>query len=163
MTLPRFGPASTCLFASLHLLAPATALAQAGAMQRVSGAFSVTMTPAAPPAHVGRTQTGRMLLDKQYLGELAATGTGEMLSAVSDTKGSAGYVAMERVTGTLKGRAGSFVIQHSGTMHAGVQQLSVIIVPDSGTGQLEGIAGTMAIRMVEHQHFYDLDYLLPLK
>lgn len=163
MILLRFGPASAFLFASLHVLAPAVALAQAGAMQRVSGAFSVTMTPAAPPVHAGCTQTGHMLLEKQYLGELAATGTGDMLSAVTDTKGSAGYVAIERVSGALKGRAGSFVIQHSGTMHAGVQQLSVSIVPDSGTGQLEGIEGTMTIRMVERQHFYDLDYLLPVK
>ena len=163
MTLPRFGPASTWLFASLHLLAPVCAMAQGGAPQRVSGAFDVSLAPCAPPVRAGRTQTARMLLDKQYFGDLAATGKGEMLSAVTDTEGSAAYVAIERVSGTLGGKAGSFVIQHAGTMRGGVQQLSVSIVPDSGTGQLEGITGTMAIRMVERKHFYDLDYLLPKK
>ena len=160
MTLPRFGFATAYLFASLHLIAPATASAQAGAAQRVSGAFTLIMTPAAPPQHAGRTQTGRMLLDKQYLGELAASGNGEMLSAVTDTKGSAAYVAIERVSGTLKGKTGSFVLQHTGSMRAGAQQLSISIVPDSGTGQLEGITGTMAIRMVGGDHSYDLYYVL---
>ena len=160
MTLSRFGP---WLFASLHLLAPVSAMAQAGATQRSSGAFDVTMTPATAPRHAGRTQTGRMLLDKQYFGDLAATGEGEMLSAVTDTKGSAAYVAIERVTGTLNGKAGSFVIQHTGSMRGGAQQLAISIVPDSGTGELEGITGTMAIRMDGRKHFYDFDYLLPKK
>lgn len=163
MTMPRFGPATAWLFASLHLIAPVNATAQAGATQRVSGAFDVAMTTAAPGEHAGRTQTGRMLLDKQYVGELAASGKGEMLSAVTDTKGSAAYVAIERVSGTLSGKAGAFVIQHAGTMSGGVQQLSISIVPDSGTGELEGITGTMAIRMVGRKHFYDLDYRLPTK
>ena len=163
MILPRFGPATAWLFASLPLFVPVTAAAQAGAAQRVSGAFDVTITPAAPSEHAGRTQTGRMLLDKQYVGALAASGKGEMLSAVTDTKGSAAYVAIERVQGTLSGKAGSFVIQHAGTMSGGEQQLSISIVPDSGTGELAGIKGKMAIRMVERKHFYDLDYLLPKK
>ncbi len=158
MTLTRFG---TWLLASLHLLAPVSAMAQGGPVLRVSGPFDVTMTPAAPSRHAGRTQTGRMLLDKQYFGDLAATGEGEMLSAVTDSKGSAAYVAIERVSGTLGGKAGSFVIQHAGSMSAGAQQLSISIVPDSGTGELAGISGTMAIRMDGRKHFYDLDYRLP--
>lgn len=162
MTLKPTGRATAWLFASLQLLAPAIAASPA-AMQRVSGVFDVTMSPAAPPEHAGRTQTARMLLDKQYFGDLAAKGNGEMLSAVTDTKGSAAYVAIERVSGTLHGKAGTFVIQHSGVMSGGAQQLAISIVPDSGTGQLEGISGTMAIRMVERKHFYDLDYRLPKK
>jgi hypothetical protein len=131
------------------------------AVERVSGPFDVAMTPVGPGEREGNTQTARMLLDKQYFGDLAATGKGQMLTAVSDAKGSAAYVAIERVTGTLKGRKGSFVIQHAGTMRAGTQQLAISIVPDSGTDQLTGIAGTMAIRMVGSKHFYDLDYTLP--
>lgn len=146
----------------LACLQPTTpAAAHTPATVRVSGAFNVTMTPAAPAEHEGSTATARMLLDKQYFGDLAATGAGQMLTAVTDTKGSAAYVAIERVSGTLRGKKGSFVIQHAGTMRGGAQQLTISIVPDSGTGQLAGITGTMAIRIVERKHFYDLDYLLP--
>lgn len=127
----------------------------------VSGSFSVTMTPAATPQRSGRTALGRMLLEKVYTGELAATASGEMLSAVTDTSGAAGYVAIEAISGVLQGRQGSFVVQHAGTMADGKQQLSIVIVPHSGTGQLEGITGTMAIRIEGGQHFYDLDYSLP--
>jgi hypothetical protein len=144
------------LFACAQLLAIGGAAAE-----RVSGPFNVSMTPAGTAEREGRTETARMLLDKQYFGDLAAGGKGQMLSAVTDTKGSASYVAIERVSGTLKGRKGSFVIQHAGTMSGGAQQLAIGIVPDSGTGQLEGIAGTMAIRMEGRKHFYDLDYTLP--
>ena len=127
----------------------------------VSGSFSITMTPATTPQRSGRTALGRMLLQKVYTGELAATASGEMLSAVTDTSGAAGYVAIEAITGVLQGRQGSFVVQHAGTMADGRQELSIVIVPHSGTGQLEGISGTMAIRIEAGQHFYDLDYALP--
>lgn len=127
----------------------------------VSGSFSITMTPATTPQRSGRTALGRMLLDKVYKGDLAATASGEMLSAVTDTKGAAGYVAIESITGVLQGRQGSFVVQHAGTMADGKQELSIVIVPHSGTGQLEGISGTMGIRIEAGQHFYDLDYRLP--
>lgn len=127
----------------------------------VSGSFSITMTPATTPQRSGRTALGRMLLQKVYTGELAATASGEMLSAVTDTSGAAGYVAIEAITGVLQGRQGSFVVQHAGTMADGKQELSVVIVPHSGTGQLQGISGTMAIRIEAGQHFYDLDYALP--
>jgi hypothetical protein len=80
---------------------------------------------------------------------------------MGNVKGSAGYVAMERVTGTLKGRGGSFVLQHSGTMNRGTAQLSVTVVPDSGTGQLEGLAGTMTIKIDAGKHSYDFEYTLP--
>ncbi|KQV79589.1 hypothetical protein ASD15_19445 [Massilia sp. Root351] len=119
------------------------------------------MSPASAPQHEGRTATGRMLLEKQYSGDLQATGKGEMLTAMTDTQGSAAYVAIERVTGTLKGKAGSFVIQHSGAMHGGDSQLAVTIVPDSGTGELAGISGRMALKQVDRQHHYQLDFVLP--
>ena len=127
----------------------------------VSGSFNITMTPATTPQRSGRTTLGRMLLDKVYKGDLAATASGEMLSAVTDTKGAAGYVAIEAITGVLQGRQGSFVVQHAGTMGDGQQALAIVIVPHSGTGQLEGINGTMGIRIEGGQHFYDLDYRLP--
>jgi hypothetical protein len=128
---------------------------------RVAGKFDVAITPAAPPLHEGSTAMARMLLDKQYFGELQAVGKGEMLSARTDTPGSAAYVAIERVTGTLNGRQGSFVIQHAGTMSGGASQLTIGIVPDSGTGELAGISGRMAIKQTGRQHFYEMDYILP--
>jgi hypothetical protein len=103
-----------------------------------------------------------MSIDKQFHGELEGTSKGYMLSsAATVVKGSGGYVAMERVTGTLKGRSGSFVLQHSGTMNRGVPQLSVTVVPDSGTGQLTGLAGTMTIKIDAGKHSYEFEYSLP--
>lgn len=127
---------------------------------RVSGSFSITMTPLQEPQRSGRSTLGRMGLDKVYSGELAAQGKGEMLSAVTDTKGAAGYVAIEAISGTLQGRKGSFVVQHTGTMADGQQSLSITIVPHSGTDELERISGKLAIRIENGQHFYDLDYTL---
>lgn len=129
--------------------------------QHASGTFDITMTPASPPKHEGRTATGRMLLDKQYSGDLVATGKGQMLTAVTDTQGAAAYVAIERVKGTLNGKKGSFVIQHAGTMRGGAQHLSISVVPDSGTEELTGITGTLALKMVERSHTYAFDYVLP--
>ena len=104
---------------------------------------------------------GRMSLEKRFHGELQATSAGEMLSVGTEIAGSAGYVAMERVNGTLHGRTGSFALQHSGTMTRGEPQLSVTVVPDSGTGQLAGMAGKMIIKIVEGKHFYEFRYTLP--
>ena len=101
-----------------------------------------------------------MSLDKQFRGDLDATSKGEMLAANTEVKGSAGYVAMERVTGKLHGRSGTFVLQHSGTMNRGSPQLSVTVVPDSGTDQLEGLEGKMAIKIEGGKHFYDFEYAL---
>ncbi|PKV45140.1 uncharacterized protein DUF3224 [Janthinobacterium sp. 61] len=126
-----------------------------------TGSFSITMTPATAPQRAGRTTLGRVLLDKVYAGDLVATATRQMLNGVTDTKGAAGYVAMEAITGVLQGKEGSFVAQHFGTMADGRQELSIVIVPYSGTGQLPGISGTMAIRIENGQHFYDIDYSLP--
>lgn len=123
-----------------------------------TGPFEVKVEPAKEELGPG---LGRMFLDKAFHGDLEATGKGQMLTAATDTKGSAGYVAMERVTGSLKGRKGSFVLQHSGTMAHGSFQLSVTVVPDSGTEGLQGLAGKMAITITGGKHFYDFEYTLP--
>jgi hypothetical protein len=102
-----------------------------------------------------------MSLHKRFEGDLVATGEGEMLTALTPIKGSAGYVAIERVTGTLGGRSGSFVFQHSGTMDAGDQRLSISVVPGSGTGELGGLIGRFTLRIADGQHFYEFEYTLP--
>jgi hypothetical protein len=129
--------------------------------QHAAGPFDVTVTPQGQPEVGNGVTTGRMMIDKRYHGALEGSGVGEMLSAMTATEGSAGYVAIERVTGKLNGRSGSFVVQHSGTMARGAQALSITVVPDSGAGELAGIAGTMRIRIEERQHFYEFDYVLP--
>jgi hypothetical protein len=101
-----------------------------------------------------------MSLDKQFRGDLEATGHGEMLAVRTDTEGSAGYVALERIAGTLDGRNGTFALQHSGTMTRGVPQLLITVVPDSGTGELAGIAGRMNINIADGKHSYDFEYTL---
>jgi len=105
-------------------------------------------------------QLARMGLEKKYHGELQASSQGEMLSAVTDLPGSAGYVAIERVKGSLSGYSGDFVLQHYGTMRQGVSGLTLEVVPDSGTGQLKGLRGQMNIRIEEGQHYYDFDFQL---
>jgi hypothetical protein len=101
-----------------------------------------------------------MSLDKQFHGDLEAISKGQMLAAMSSVPGSGGYVAMERVTGTLKGRSGTFVLQHSGTMTRGVPQMTVSVVPDSATGQLAGLAGVMTIKIADGKHSYEFEYTL---
>jgi Protein of unknown function (DUF3224) len=126
-----------------------------------SGPFEVNLIPQVPDGKFEDALTGRMTIDKQFHGDLEATSKGQMLTAMTETKGSAGYVAIERVTGTLKGLSGSFALQHAGTMNRGVPQLSVTVVPDAGTGQLAGLAGKMTINMVNGKHSYDFEYTLP--
>ena len=106
-----------------------------------------------------------MSLDKQFHGELEATSVGEMLTAMSGSvQGSGAYVAVERVTGTLHGRNGSFALHHTGVMNRGVPQLTIMVVPDSGTGELTGLTGKLNIRIEpDGKHFYDFEYELPAK
>lgn len=105
---------------------------------------------------------GRFTLDKRYHGDLKATGKGQMLTASTEVKGSGAYVAIERVTGTLKGKEGSFALQHMGTMTRNTPELNITIVPDSGTGDLKGISGKMNIVIApDGKHSYDLEYTLP--
>jgi hypothetical protein len=99
-----------------------------------------------------------MSIDKQFHGDLEATSKGEMLAAGTAVKGSAGYVAIERVTGTLHGRTGSFVLQHSATMTRNTPELSIAVVPDSGSGELVGLAGKMMITITNGKHFYEFEY-----
>jgi hypothetical protein len=124
----------------------------------VRGPFEVKMTPQEHSDKSEGSLLGRIALDKHYRGDLDAVGKGEMLTAGTAVKGSAVYVAIERVTGTLDGRSGGFAIVHHGTMTRGVPTLSIAIVPDSGTGELVGIRGTMQIDIVQGTHFYELDY-----
>jgi hypothetical protein len=127
---------------------------------RASGTFEVKLSPQALSDAAADGTLGRMSIDKQFYGDLEATSKGEMLSAGTSVKGSAGYVAMERISGTLHGRSGSFVLQHSGTMTRGVAQLTVTVVPDSGTGELASLAGKMAIQIAEAKHSYEFEYSL---
>jgi hypothetical protein len=127
-----------------------------------TGPFDVKLTPQDDKLD---PTLGRMIIEKQFHGDLEATSKGQMFAASTDVKGSAGYVAIERVTGTLRTanglRTGSFTLQHSGTLTRGAPQLSVTVVPDSGAGELVGLTGKMAINIVEGKHSYDFEYALP--
>lgn len=128
--------------------------------QRASGPFEVKLVPQPPDDKSDGAAVGRMLLDKQFHGDLEAVGKGQMLATTTAVEGSAGYVAMEEVSGTLHGRRGTFVLQHSGTMTRGAPRLNVTVVPDSGTGQLVGLAGRMDIGIEGGKHSYDFEYTL---
>ena len=131
-------------------------------MIHASGTFQVKLTPQKPDNKEAESASlARMSIDKRYQGDLEATSKGEMLSVMTEVKGSAGYVALERVTGTLHGRSGSFVLQQSGTMTRGAAEMSVTVVPDSGTDQLVGLAGKMTIKISGGEHFYEFEYTLP--
>src|SRR5438309_1677866 len=143
--------------------APGLAAVQNGAAMpatHASGTFDVTLKPVAEDKIDGAS-FGRMSVDKQFHGDLEGTSKGEMLTAVTAVKGSAGYVAIERVTGRLRGRSGTFVLQHSGLMTTAMQQLTIVVVPDSGTGQLAGLSGKMSITIADGKHSYDFEYTLP--
>ena len=124
----------------------------------INGTFEVKLAPQAHEENVGDPSVGRMSIEKQFFGDLEASSKGQMFAVRTEVSGSAGYVAMERVVGTLQGRKGSFALQHSGTMTRGEKQLSVSVVPDSGTEQLTGLSGTMGIEIVEGQHLYTFDF-----
>jgi len=126
-----------------------------------TGTFEVKLTPQPPEDKAEGSTLGRMSGDKQFHGDLEGTSKVQMLTAMTDVKGSAGYVAIERVTGTLHGHTGSFVLQHSGSSNRGTTQLSITVVPDSGTGQLVGITGKMTITITDGKHSYDFEYTLP--
>ena len=104
---------------------------------------------------------GRMSLQKTFQGDLEGSALGQMLATSGEVQGSAAYVAIDRVQGSLHGRAGSFSLQHRGVMDRGTAQLAITIVPDSGSGELTGISGTFDIRVSDGQHFYDIEYELP--
>jgi hypothetical protein len=149
---------------------PAAALAPAAAVSKtrsamthkVRGSFEVKLTPEGLEDKAEGSTLGRLSTDKQFHGDLDAISKGQMLTGMTDVPGSAGYVAIERVTGVLEGRRGSFVLQHTGTMSkADGYQLSVMVVPDSGSGQLVGLRGKLDIQIVEGKHLYEFEYTLP--
>ncbi|WP_406694710.1 DUF3224 domain-containing protein [Singulisphaera sp. Ch08] len=128
---------------------------------QATGSFEVKLNPQAAPDQAEGSTLGRMSIEKQFHGDLEATSKGEMLAASTEVQGSAGYVAIERVTGTLHGRHGNFVLQHSGTMSNGDQQLSITVVPNSGSGQLVGLVGKMGIHIADGKHTYNFEFSLP--
>lgn len=127
---------------------------------QATGTFDVTLTPQAPADGIATAQLGRMTLDKRFRGDLEASSLGEMLAAGTAVDGSAGYVALERVTGHLGGKQGSFVLMHRGVMNRGAPSLQVSVVPDSGTDELVGLAGTLDITIDAGRHHYRFDYTL---
>ncbi len=129
-------------------------------MNRIAGPFEVKLSPQEPDQNASAA-IGRLLIDKQFHGDLTATSKGQMLSAISSVQGSAGYVAIEEVTGALQGRQGSFVLMHTGVMARGAPSLTITVVPDSGTGELIGLSGSMDIQNVDGQHSYSFEYALP--
>jgi len=126
-------------------------------MTRARGTFQVKLTPQALGPNDEAT-LGRLTIDKSFSGDLEGTSKGHMLAAATSVDGSAGYVALERVNGTLAGRSGTFVLQHYGIMTRGAPQLTVTVVPDSGTADLEGISGRLTIEMADGRHSYDFEY-----
>jgi hypothetical protein len=125
-------------------------------MKRATGSFEVSLQPLSNAEVTSDALLGRLLLTKKFNGDLAASARGQMLSAGTATQGSAGYVAIDHVTGTLDGRKGSFLLQNRG-----VPTLSIMVIPDSGTDELTGIAGTLSINVVGGKHFYDFLYSFP--
>lgn len=155
--MPWIGPG---LLAAGLLTAPAIAREEASPMHHATGTFEVKLQPQPAREDAG---LGRMSLDKVFSGALEATSRGEMLAAQTAQKGSAVYVAIESVQGTLDGRQGGFILAHRSTMERGAQLQSIIVVPDSGSGELTGLRGEMTIRIEDGKHYYDLDYSLPSK
>jgi Protein of unknown function (DUF3224) len=155
------------LRAAFLLLLPISVLSLRAAQKETpmphhaTGPFEVKLIPLDPAFKADDNSIGRYSLDKQFHGALEASSKGEMLSGGGTVKGSGGYVAIERVTGTLDGRTGTFILQHNGTMQNGVYHLNVIVVPDSGTAQLTGLQGSMEIIIKDGKHSYDFSYTLP--
>lgn len=127
---------------------------------RASGTFEVKLSPQSTDDPGGCAPLGRLAIEKRFDGDLDASSKGEMLTAGGIVKGSVGYVAVERVSGSLHGRSGTFALLHRGTMTRGVPRLSIIVVPDSGTGELAGLAGQMTIEIADGKHSYGFEYTL---
>jgi hypothetical protein len=147
-------------FVALALQAPTRMTATAPTPTTVRGPFDVKLTPQS--ATHESAAIGRMSLDKAFHGDLEATSVGEMLAVRTDVPDSAGYVAIERVTGALGGRKGTFALQHSGLMNKGARDLTITVIPDSATGELAGLSGRMNIDIQPGgKHFYEFTYTLP--
>lgn len=151
--------------ATLLLFAACIISAQKDApvLRHATGTFDVKLAPLDPAFKFDENPITRFSSDKQFHGDLEAASKGEMLAGGGPAKGSGGYVAIERVSGTLHGRTGTFLLQHNGTKQNGVYHLNVVVVPDSGTGQLAGLDGKMEIIIKDGKHSYDFAYTLPAK
>jgi len=149
------------LLLTIDLAIPCVAQKEKTVAEHAAGGFEVKVEAQGDADKAEGSTLGRYSLDKQYHGDLEGTSKGTMLTAGTEVKGSAGYVAIERVTGTLKGRRGSFVLQHSSTLTRGEPLQSITVVPDSGTGQLAGLTGKMTIIIAEGKHSYEVEYSLP--
>jgi Protein of unknown function (DUF3224) len=125
------------------------------------GTFNVNIIPQPPEDKSEGLTLGRMLIEKKFQGDLEAVGNGQMLTGMPELKGSGASVAIERVTGTLNGHTGSFILHHLGIMERGSPRLNVTVVPDSGTRELAGVAGTMTIIIADGKHSYEFAYTLP--
>ena len=130
---------------------------------KAAGTFEVKITPQNTGEKLGAAGVSRFALDKQYEGDLEAVSQGQMVAAGTEVKGSAGYVAIEKVTGTLGNRTGTFFLQHSGIMSRGESSLNVVVIPDSGTADLAGLSGTLTIKIEGGKHFYEFEYLVAEK
>jgi Protein of unknown function (DUF3224) len=158
MNLKTLTIAAACLILTVSTSAQTKGTTR---MTLATGTFEVKINPQSEDKGEGSTM-GRMSLDKQYHGDLEGTAKGEMLYASSTgVQGSGSYVAVERVTGKLNGKTGSFAMAHKGTMAGGKQQMDIAIVPDSGSGELAGISGTLKIIITDGKHSYELEYTLP--
>lgn len=141
--------------------APATNTVKARMNHTAKGSFEVKLAALNLSDVAAQEKLGRMSIDKVFAGDIAGTSKGEMLSSMGEVKGSAGYVAMERVTASVNGRKGSFVLQHSSVMNRGAPVQSIQVVPDSGTGELTGISGSFRIVIEPGKHLYEFSYQLP--
>ncbi|HVK52762.1 MAG TPA: DUF3224 domain-containing protein [Pseudoxanthomonas sp.] len=130
-------------------------------LAQAQGQFEVKLQLQSASPGIEAARLGRQTIDKQFQGDLQASSLGEMLAVMTEVKGSAAYVALERVDGSLHGKRGSFVLLHSAVMDRGAPSLSVQVVADSGTGELVGLRGTMRIEITDGQHAYVFDYSLP--
>ncbi len=127
----------------------------------IKGTFEVKMSAEPPFDTADGVTLGRASFDKQFFGPLTATSKVQMLAARTPIADSAGYVAIERITGAIDGKNGSFVAVHMGLADRGKRTLKIHVVPDSGTGELVGMSGTMSIEITDGKHIYELDYTLP--
>ena len=153
---------TTALLATLALAVSTTALrAEGNSMTKVAaGTFTVKLQPLEIEGAEKESKLGRMAIDKEILGDLVATTKGQMLTGMTGTKGSAGYVAMELVSGKIHGHQGTFVLQHSGIMTRGSPSLKIVVVPDSGTDELTGLEGEFNINIADGIHSYEFSYWL---
>lgn len=159
------------LLATILLAAPAaqaqtpTAAPSAGKGTTVSkhakGTFDVKVTPITLNDPMDTGGFGRLALDKKFHGDLSGSSLGQMVASGDPSSGSGGYVALEKVTGTLNGKTGTFVLMHNGTMTPQAMEMRISVVPNSGTGELTGIDGTFRIIIEGKQHFWEFDYTLP--